>query len=209
MAPSRGCRALPGGPLPLPGGHLCAARVAGDCPLSGHAHGHREQRDERVLWVFPVSTRNPIMTSEGARLLPGPRPCRGSRKPRAVGKRPCINISTTPIRVSLTRDAARDAFGQVVRGEVIPSMPRFPFDRPSKIRGDRRSLALPGALSRNPRLPAPGPCLCDIVGTGETASTPSTSPTTSGLVAAACGSESGRARQPPGLEQVGVERSAR
>ena len=80
---------------------------------------------------------------------------------------------------SLTRDAARDAFGQVVRGEVGSHRACQPPDRSQDQGGDPEEIAgaaeAPLAEARD--FPRPDYAFCDIVGTGgRRPPTPSTSP---------------------------------
>ena len=90
---------------------------------------------------------------------------------------------------SLTRDAARDAFGQVVRGEVDPivlasllTALKIKGETPEEIAGAAEAL-----LAEARDFPRPDYAFCDIVGTGGDGLNTINVSTTSALVAAACG----------------------
>ncbi|MDO2949846.1 anthranilate phosphoribosyltransferase [Aeromonas simiae] len=90
---------------------------------------------------------------------------------------------------SLTREAAREAFGQVVRGEVDPivlasllTALKIKGETPEEITGAAEAL-----LAESRPFPRPDYDFCDIVGTGGDGLNTINVSTTSALVAAACG----------------------
>ena len=90
---------------------------------------------------------------------------------------------------SLSRDEARDAFGQVVRGEVDPivlasllTALKLKGETPEEIAGAADAL-----LAEARPFPRPDYAFCDIVGTGGDGLNTINVSTTSALVAAACG----------------------
>lgn len=90
---------------------------------------------------------------------------------------------------SLSRDDSRDAFGQVVRGEVDPivlasllTALKIKGETPAEIAGAAEAL-----LAEARPFPRPDYAFCDIVGTGGDGLNTINVSTTSALVAAACG----------------------
>lgn len=90
---------------------------------------------------------------------------------------------------SLSREQARDAFGQVIRGEVEPVLLaslltalKIKGETPQEIAGAAEAL-----LAEARPFPRPDYAFCDIVGTGGDGLNTINVSTTSALVAAACG----------------------
>ena len=90
---------------------------------------------------------------------------------------------------SLSRESTRDAFGQVVRGEVAPivlasllTALKIKGEAPEEIAGAAEAL-----LAEARDFPRPDYEFCDIVGTGGDGLNTINVSTTSALVAAACG----------------------
>ena len=90
---------------------------------------------------------------------------------------------------SLSRESTRDAFGQVVRGEVDPivlasllTALKIKGETPEEIAGAAEAL-----LAEARDFPRPDYAFCDIVGTGGDGLNTINVSTTSALVAAACG----------------------